>query len=284
MEELLIKKVGYVALIGRPNSGKSTFINTLIEEKVSIVSNKPQTTRKTIKWIYNDEDSQIIFFDTAWVNEGKEDFFVHLKNHVIKSLENADLIIRFIDSSRESWSEEDLIWDILNNTKKPIIEIYSKIDVKKRDLEIPQKAFGISSKEKRWFKELLVEIKKHLPTWPLFYPDDYYTDQDYETRIEEIVREKLFLNLEEEIPHSVFVEVGEVEDTERILRIQAYIYTESDSQKIIVIGKNGQLLTKIGTEARQELEEIYGKKIFLGLRVKTLPKWRKNKKLLSKLY
>ncbi len=142
----------------------------------------------------------------------------------------------------------------------------------------------ISSVDKKWFEELLVEVKKHLPTWPLYYDEDYYTDQDTETRIAEIIREKIFLNFKEEIPHSVFVEIGEIEDKPEILRIQAYIYTESDSQKIIIIGKGGQALTTIGTEARKDLEEIFDKKIFLSLRVKSLPKWKKNKKLLSKLY
>jgi len=118
----------------------------------------------------------------------------------------------------------------------------------------------------------------------LYYEEDYYTDQDYETRISEIIREKIFQNFKDEVPHSVFVEIGEIEDRDNLLRIQAYIYVNSDSQKIIIIGKNGQALTNIGTLARMDLEEIFGKKIFLALRVKVMPKWKKNKKLLAKLY
>ncbi|EKE29659.1 MAG: GTP-binding protein era-like protein [uncultured bacterium (gcode 4)] len=280
--QIPIKKVWYVALIWRPNSWKSTFINALIDEKVSIVSPRPQTTQKCIRWIFNDEDSQIIFFDTPWVNEWKEEFFQHLKWNVIDSVKNADLILRFIDSSRQSWGEEDLITSILQNVTKKIINVYTKSDI--TTIKIPQNELVISSVDKKWFEELLVEVKKHLPTWPLYYDEDYYTDQDTETRIAEIIREKIFLNFKEEIPHSVFVEIGEIEDKPEILRIQAYIYTESDSQKIIIIGKGGQALTTIGTEARKDLEEIFDKKIFLSLRVKSLPKWKKNKKLLSKLY
>lgn len=276
------KKVWYVALLGRPNSGKSTFINTLIWEKVSSVSSKPQTTRKTIKWIYNDDDSQIIFFDTPWLNEAKEDFFLHLKSKIVDSLNNADLILRFIDSSRVYWIEEEIIENIYNKLTKPKLEVYTKLDISK--IKIPENSLQISSQENKWFKKLMGEIKKYLPTGPLYYDEDYYTDQDYETRISEIIQEKIFLNFEEEIPHSTFVEVGEIEDLPNILRIQAYIYSDSNSQKTIIIGKNWQALSKIWMEARLQLEEIYWKKIFLSLRVKTLPKWKKNKKLLNKLY
>lgn len=284
--QIPIKKVWYVALIGRPNSGKSTFINALIDEKVSIVSTRPQTTQKCIKWIYNDEDSQIIIFDTPWVNEGKEEFFIHLKWRVIDSLKNADIVVRFIDSTRTTWAEEDLITLILSNVDKPVIEVYTKIDLlKEKQLSgIQIDKFKISSINKSWFEPLLSEIKKNLKSWPLYYDEDYYTDQDYETRISEVIREKIFLNFKDEVPHSVFVEIGEIEDKPEILRIQAYIYVNSDSQKLIIIGKNANALTNIGTLARMDLEEIFGKKVFLALRVKVMPKWKKNKKLLSKLY
>jgi GTPase len=295
MNNIPTKKVWYVALIWRPNSGKSTFINSLIDEKVSIVSPKPQTTQKSIKWIYNDDDSQIIFFDTPGINEGKEDFFIHLKWRVMDSLKSADVIVRFFDSSRRFWPEEELISKILSNVDKPVILVYSKTDLVENkeiapikinnDVVVnPENPIKISSIEKKWFENLLPEIKKYLQEWPLYYDEDYYTDQDYETRISEIVREKIFLNFKEEVPHSVFVEIGEIEDLPDIMKIQAYIYTESDSQKIIIIGKAWSALTMIGKEARIDLEEIFWKKIFLALRVKVLPKWKKNKKLLSKLY
>lgn len=282
MQEIKVKKVGYVALIGRPNAGKSTFINSLIDEKVSIVSTRPQTTQKCIKWIYNDDDSQIIFFDTPWVNEWKNEFFTHLKWRVVDSLNNADIIVRFIDSSRSLWAEEDIISDILKNANKPIIEVYTKSDI--TTIKIPDNKLTISSIDKSGFDKLLTEIKNNLNNWPLYYDEDYYTDQNYETRISEIIREKIFLNFQDEIPHSVFVEIGEIEEKGELLRIQAYIYVSSDSQKIIIIGKNGQALTNVGKLARMELEEIYGRKVFLALRVKVMPKWKKNKKLLNSLY
>lgn len=282
MQEIKVKKVWYVVLIGRPNAGKSTFINTLIDEKVSIVSKRPQTTQKCIKWIYNDDDSQIIFFDTPWVNEWTDEFFTHLRWRVIDSLNNADVVVRFIDSSRTLWAEEDIISSILENIDKPIIEVYTKSDITK--INIPDWKLKISSEDKSWFDELLSQIKSKLNNWPLYYDEDYYTDQNYETRISEIIREKIFLNFQDEIPHSVFVEIGEIEEKGDLLRIQAYIYVSSDSQKIIIIGKNGQALTNIGKLTRLELEDIYGRKVFLALRVKVMPKWKKNKKLLNQLY
>lgn len=276
------KKVWYVALLGRPNSWKSTFINTLIDEKVSSVSSKPQTTRKTIKWIYNDEDSQIIFFDTPWLNESREDFSLKLKKNILDSLENADVILRFIDSSRQKWNEDEIIDKIFNDVKKPKIIAYTKSDIRK--IDIPAWSLMISSIKNEWLEDLINEIKKNLKTWPLYYDEDYYTDQDYETRISEIIQEKIFLNFEDEIPHSTFVEIGEIDDTPQILRIQAYIYVDSDSQKIILIWKNGQALSNIGKLAREELQNIYSRKIFLALRIKVMPKWKKNKKLLDKIY
>lgn len=280
--ESLVKKVGYVALIWRPNSWKSTFINALIDEKVSIVSPKPQTTQKCIRWIYNDEDSQIIFFDTPWVNEWSEDFFEHLKSRVVDSLNNADIVVRFIDSTRELWREEEMISKILQYINKPIIEVLTKIDLAK--IKLNDSKLQIESIEKTWFDKLLKEIKRNLKVWPMFYDDDYYTDQDFETRISEVIREKIFLDYFDEVPYSVFVEIGDIDDTPRLLRIQAYIYTESDSQKKIIIGTGWHGLTKIWMESRLELEEIYWRKVFLALRVKTMPKWKKNKKLLQKLY
>ncbi|MBP8017168.1 GTPase Era [Candidatus Gracilibacteria bacterium] len=275
------KKVGYVALIGRPNSGKSTFINTLIGEKVSIISSLPQTTQKVIKGIYNDIDSQIIFFDTPGINENNEEFCTSLKNKVIDTLSSADVIVRFIDSSRQYGQEESIIEELLKKITKPIITVYSKSDIYK--FKKDDKILLISSVGKKGIKELVEEIKKYLLLGNLYYPEDYYTDQDIYTRISEIIREKIFINFKQEVPYSIFIEIQEIEDKKNLLKIQAYIFTESDSQKRIIIGKSGQALTEIGTLSRIELEQIFGKKVFLSLRVKVLPKWKKNKNIIKKI-
>ena len=217
------KKVGYVALIGRPNSGKSTFINALLSEKVSAVSPKPQTTQRTIRGIYNDDDSQIIFFDTPGIHESREDMNILINAQATGALKDADVIVRFIDLSRPYGDEEEAIAEILENLpkSKPLITVYSKTDIsmKERLGEKEQKKapnitnpFFLSSVAKTGFDDLLKEIKKHLPIGPLFYGEDYYTDQDMETRVREVLREKLFLGLDDEIPYDVFVEIEELEE------------------------------------------------------------------------
>jgi len=277
------KKVWYVAIVWRPNVWKSTFINSLIWEKVSITSNIPQTTRKRVLAIYNDIDSQIIFFDTPWIHKSDKKFNEKINNEAIKSLREAEVVLYFIDSSRPFWDEEKEIEKILEFVNVEIITVYTKIDLETKIDINTKNAFKISSVTKSWFDLLIEEIKKKLPIWPLFYPEDYYTDQNIYFRISEIIREKVFLNTKEEVPHSVYVEIQEIEDREDLLKIQSYIYTETDSQRYILIWKSGSLITKIWKEARLDLEWVFGKKVFLSLRVKTMPKWRKNDKIINNI-
>lgn len=279
---ILEKKVWYVAIVWRPNTWKSTFINSLIWEKVSITSNIPQTTRKRVLAIYNDLDSQIIFFDTPWIHQNEKTFNKEINKQALVSMREADLVLYFVDSSRDKWEEEIEIEKFLEFVQSPVLKIYTKIDLKhKIELEIWENIFKISSLNKFWFEEVILRIKDYLKTWPLFYPEDYYTDQDMNFRISEIIREKVFLNTKEEIPHSVYVEVWEIEDQKDLLKVQAYVYTETDSQRYIIIWRNWDLVTKIWTEARIDLENIFWKKVFLSLRVKTLEKWRKSEKIIK---
>lgn len=278
------KKVWYVAIVWRPNTGKSTFVNTLIGEKISITTNIPQTTRNKILAIYNDDDSQVVFFDTPWIHESQKEFNQQINNAAISSLNDADLVLYFIDSSRDGWEEEKYIKSLLSQVKKTIIKVYTKVDLPAK-IQIPlwNDVYRISSTSKTWFSELIEKIKSHLKTGTVFYPEEYYTYQTPFFRIGEIVREKIFLHTKEELPHSIYVEIEEIEDTEKLFKIMAYIYTETDSQKYILIWKGGTLLSTIGKESREELEKIYGKKVFLSLRVKTHPKWRKNTELWKKI-
>lgn len=282
--DLKEKKVWYVAIIGRPNAGKSTFINSLIGEKVSITSNIPQTTRKRVLAIFNDNDSQIIFFDTPGIHKNEKEFNGKINQEAIKSMREADWVLYFIDSSRLYGDEEKQIENILEFINVPIIKVYTKLDLPSK-IEIPlnENVVKISSLEKIWFEDLILKVKEILPFWHPFYPEDYYTDQDIYFRISEIVREKVFLNTLEEVPHSTYVEIEEIEEEENLLKIQAYVYTETDSQRYIVVGKNWSLITKIWTEARIELENIFSKKVFLSLRVKTMEKWRKNDKIIKNI-
>lgn len=278
------KKVWYVAIIGRPNAWKSTFVNSLIWEKISITTNIPQTTRKKVLAIYNDEDSQIIFFDTPWIHKSERKFNEQINNVAISSFKDAEVILYFIDSSRDWWEEEKYIRSIMEMVNKPIIKVYTKTDLQSK-INIPDNdnIVKISSILKQWFDELLNKVKSHLKTWPIYFPEEYYTKQDIYFRISEIIREKAFLNTKEELPHSVYVWVEEIEDTDEILRIIAYIYTETDSQKYIIIWKWWSLIQTIWKEARIELEKIFWKKVFLALRAKSNKNWRKDEKLLKEL-
>lgn len=272
------KKSWFVVIIWRPNVGKSSFVNAIIWEKVSIVTDVPQTTRKKILGIYNDEKSQIIFLDTPGIHSSKKEFNQKINSQATKSIEDADVVLYLVDPTRPYGEEEKMIESIFDAVLKPKVKVFTKSDIKK----IPNE-FSISSLTKDGFSELMQRLQELLPFGPDYYPEDVYTYQDSESRIEEIVREKIFLFTQDEIPHATYVSVEDIEDQEKLLRIQAYIYVETESQKKIVIGKNASLLSKIWKLAREELEEIFGKKIFLSLRVKVLPKWRENKNTLEKV-
>jgi len=284
-KELKEKKVGYVAIIWRPNAGKSTFVNTLIWEKIAITSHVPQTTRNKILAIYNDDISQIIFFDTPWIHESTKSFNSEINNQALSSLRDSELVLYFIDSSRDTGKEEEYIEDILTKINTPVFKVYTKRDLQAR-IKVPEgkNIYEISSEDKSGFTDLVSAIQSELPTGPLLFSEDYYTKQSLNFRISEIIREKLFHELKEELPHSVFVAVEEIEDDERWMkRISAYVYTETDSQKYIVIGKWGTLITKVWKAARIELEEVFGQKVFLSLRAKVRKNWRKDEGFIKKM-
>lgn len=229
------KKVGYVAIVGRPNVGKSTFLNTLLGEKVSITSSVPQTTRKKVLGIYNDTDSQIIFVDTPGIHKSEKILNKSINAQALGSLRDVDLVLYFVDSSRILGEEETYIKSELETSGKKLLLIGTKSDLER--LNSLEYDFLISSQESQGFEELLTEVKKHLPLGPMLFPKDMYTKQDVFFRISEIIREKVFQNTKEEIPHSIYVAVEEADDTSGMLRISAYIYTDSESQKYIMIGK-----------------------------------------------
>lgn len=285
-------KTWYVAIIGRPNAGKSTFINSLIGEKVSSVSPRPQTTQRSIPAIFSDEKNgiQIIFLDTPGIHEVPKNPEKKLPNinelinaEAFASLREADVIVRLIDPTRPYWSEDERIDEVLDFIQKPIFRVETKQDLKK---SYPWKNidFKINSTNKDWFEELISAIAEKLPKWPFLYDSDYYTDQTMDFRISEVIRETMFESLGEEIPYASYIEIANIENKDEILSAQAYIQCESESQKKIIIGKSGSKISEIWTKSRLILEWIFGKKIFLGLRVKVDKNWRKNSKTLSKLF
>lgn len=296
-------KVWYVAIVGRPNAGKSTFLNALIWEKVSAVSSRPQTTQRTIPGIYTDEEKgvQIIFLDTPGIHndEGEQygsqksgEIHERINSEAFSSLRNADVILRLIDPTRIQWAEDARIDEIISFSKAKVIRAETKQDLAKgylgKDID-----FRIDSVNRFGFGELIDGISAHLPEGPYLYESDYYTDQPMDLRIQEVIREVLFSELGEEIPYASYIEVSQMEESGWVeaggkwvpmLSIQAYINVESESQKVIVIGKWGKKIQEIGTRSRLVLESILDKKIFLALRVKVHKNWRKDQKTLEKLF
>lgn len=273
-------KVWFISIIWRPNTGKSSFINSLLWEKVSIVSSVPQTTRKSVLGIYNDTDSQIIFFDTPWIHTSEKEFNKQINKQALWKLQESDVVLYFIDSTRKSWEEEKFLETVYGSLEIPKIKVFTKSDLIQE--RIPWEIY-ISNTSQDGYEQLLKLIKEKLPVWPLLYPLDFYTTQDMGFRVEETIREKIFLSTSQEIPHSVYVQVDDIHDEWKLLKILAYIFTETESQKKIIIGKKWALLSEIWKQARLELESIFGKKIFLSLRVKVAPKWRSDEKTLKKL-
>lgn len=280
------KKVWYAVIIGRPNAGKSTFINTLLWEKIAITSSVPQTTRNKILAIFNSDTAQIIFIDTPWVHSSEKIFNTQINNQALTSIKDADIVLHFIDASRKNWQEEVFLEELLKKINTPVLRVYTKSDIKSlQDVSLSENTYLISSFQKKGFTELLLAIEEKLPVWPVLFSEDIATKQSLYFRISEIIREKLFEHLRDELPHSIFVSVEEIEETkEGLKKISSYIYTESDSQKYIIIWKNGSFLSEVWKEARLELEDFFDTKVFLSLRVKVKKHWRKDTELLKKMF
>ena len=288
------KKSGFISLIGRPSSGKSTLINTICGYKISIVSNRPQTTQFIVRGIYNDNESQMIFIDTPGFHHFDSNLNRGLSNIAARTLDEGDLVLYLVDISRDFGEEEKSIIKKLKKIDKKIIIAFNKIDMDSTYKENIQKeireslknadAIEISAKTEVNIKELKELIKKHLPYGPLYYPEEYVTDQSIPFRIKEVVREKVFLNTSEEIPHSIYVEVDSLDVKEEKIIAYATIFVERMSQKGMIIGKSGKMIKKIGEEARLDLQEILERKVNLFLNVKPHLNWRKDEKFLKKMF
>jgi len=284
-------KSGFVALVGRPNVGKSTLLNKILGQKIVITSDKPQTTRKRIKGVYTCEEGQIVFVDTPGVHKPKYKLGEYLLDEAKLAVPDADVLLFLVDGTEVAGSGDNWIVKNLFEVDTPIIMVVNKIDriktIEERERIIAtyrelfkDKAVTtvkISAKTGRNIDTLIKNILKKLPKGPQYYPDDHVTDQNVRAIAEEIIREKILMCTHEEIPHSVAVVIEKYEDKPDIARISASIYVEQDSQKGIIIGNKGQMLKKIGTDARVEIEkDLTEKKVFLELFVKVKKDWRKN--------
>ena len=279
-------KSGFAAVIGRPNVGKSTLINALIGQKIAIMSDKPQTTRSRILCILTEEDAQIIFLDTPGVHKPKHKLGDYMAKATEGALHGVDVVVFVVDVTEKMGAGEQYILKQLANVRVPVLLAVNKVDCIPREESLPvianyAKAYDfagivpISAREGENMDGLLVEIKKHLPEGPQYYPADMVTDQPERLIIAELVREKVLELTRDEIPHAVAVDIEEMTTRAKgDVYIRAVIYVERESQKGIVIGARGALLRTIGQRARADVETLLGAKVYLDLWVKTRKDWR----------
>ena len=290
-----MKKVGFVGLVGSPNAGKSSILNAIFQEKIAIVSDKVQTTRDAIKGIYNDQEAQIVFIDTPGFHKPQNQLQVYMNKQIENTLLDLDLLIYVLDAKYELGKKEQRILKRIRELKDiKKIAVINKIDL--IDENKLNRIFDNLEKEElfdailpisvlKFFdvKQFINLIKKELPTGYQFYEDDALVDYTHEFYIEEIVREKLFLNTHQEVPHSVAINIYDIEKEKNKWFIMIDIIVERDSQKGIIIGKNGSNIKKIGTLARKELEKKLNLKIYLDIKVKVVKKWNQEERELNKL-
>lgn len=286
-------KSGFIAIIGKPNVGKSSLINAIIGEKVCITSPKPQTTRNKILGIYNTNDYQMVFVDTPGVQNTKSALGEYMSKATTSSTLGADAIVVLLDAT----SVTDTDYSIINkyqNSQVPVYVVVNKIDIssyeklypvlaKLNDFKFVKKFFTISALRRKKLEELVTELSTCLPEGEPMYPTDTYTDRPVKFIATEVIREKALLHLQQEIPHGIAIELQKYLEGNSKTTIFADIVCESERHKQIVIGAGGNMLKKIGTSARQELSKILAMPVTLKLFVKVKPNWRDNKYLLSDL-
>lgn len=287
-------KSGFVSLVGRPNTGKSTLLNSLIGYKIAITSDKSGTTRNNVQGIYSTDDTQIVFVDTPGIHKPKTKLGNILNEQAYYSVNDVDIILFLVDVTKDFGKGDSYILNKIKEANKPTFLILNKIDkIKKEEL------FNLITKYKDLYDfkeivpvsaikginkdELINTLKKYLPDTVKYYPDDDLTDVSLEFRASELIREKILRLTNDEVPHTVSVAINEYIDKKDKVIINATIIVERDSIKSIIIGKNGSMLKEIGTKARIDIEKMTGKKAYLDLFVKTIKNWRDKEKYLKEL-
>ena len=290
-------KSGFVAIIARPNVGKSTLLNRLVGQKIAITTPLAQTTRKNIKGIYSDKNSQIVFIDTPGIHKPKNKLGEALLVQSKSVVDDVDLILFLVDVNFEAGRGDKWIYEnYLKDAKAPIVLVLNKVDtikdLAKREIntfsykklfEKQTDSIKISAKTDRNIDDLIEKIKEYIPHGQKLYDDDEVTDSNMREITSEIIREKIIFLTKDEIPHNCAVVIESYKEEENMDRISAQIIVTSDSQKKIIIGKNGAMIKEIGTRARIELEKILEKKVFLELFVKVVKNWQKDDNFIKSL-
>ena len=287
-------KSGFVAIVGRPNAGKSTLVNTLVGRKVAIVSPEPQTTRNRIQGILNRDDAQIILIDTPGIHRAENVLSRQMMDELQHALEGIDVLSLIVDASTDFRSGDRFSLEWIRRFKGPVFLLLNKIDKiakvhllplierYRREFEFTE-IYPVAALTGEGCLDLVNGWLAHLPEAPPYFPADQFTDQPERFLAAEIIREKAILATREEVPHSIAVLIDSFEESEKLLRLRATIYVEREGQKGILIGKGGATAKKIGTLARKELEEILGIRIFLETFVKVQANWRQNSSIVRQL-
>jgi GTP-binding protein Era len=289
-------RAGFASLIGRPNAGKSTLLNRIIGTKVAIVSDKPQTTRNRIIAVKNYQDGQIVFVDTPGIHRPLHRLNVRMVDAAIETLREVDVIALVFDASTRPGRGDEYVSGLLKDVRTPVVLVLNKVDLVAKPKLLP-----LIEQAQRWHdfaaivpvsatsgdgvERLEQELLARLPQSEPIYPEDYLTDQPERVFVSETVREKVLRHTRAELPFSTAVAIDQFDESERdrMLRLYCTIFVEHDSQKGIVIGRGGEMIKRIGTEARQDLERFFGTKVFLDLRVKVNADWRNDDRTLDEL-
>ncbi|AEY65853.1 GTPase Era [Clostridium sp. BNL1100] len=288
-------KSGFVSVIGRPNVGKSTLLNTITGQKIAIMSDKPQTTRNTIRGVITNKECQLILIDTPGIHKPKTKLGEYMVNVASETIKEVDLVLFLVEANAQPGAQDINIIQQLKQVKTPVFLILNKVDLISKDKLLAiidsysklmdfKAIIPISALKNDGIDIILKEALDYIPEGPQFFSEDMLTDQPEKVIAAEMIREKVLLNLDDEVPHGVGVEVTSFKEREDgLINIQATIYCEKSSHKGIIIGKQGNMLKKIGSAARYEIERLLDTKIFLELWVKVKPDWRNSDNMLKTL-
>ncbi len=293
-------KSGFIGIAGRPNVGKSTFLNRILGEKIAITSAKPQTTRNRITGIYTDleadggEGLQMVFLDTPGIHKSRNKLGDAINETAVNTFKGVDVILLIADGSREFSNGDKYILDMLKETDIPRILAINKMDLMKpeeylnlynkyMETGLFQDVYGVSALKGTGVNELLECLKGFMPEGPMFFPEDMVTNDPERFLVSEIIREKLLTYLDDEVPHGVFVEIESFKEEKDITDISAVIYCEKKSHKSIIIGKGGRKLKGVGKSARLEIQDLLGTKVYLQLWVKVRENWRDSDRIIRSL-
>ena len=285
-------KSGFVSIIGRPNVGKSTLLNSIVKKRVAITSDKPQTTRNMIQGIYNDDDTQIVFVDTPGIHKPQNKLGKVLNKQAYYVINDVDIVVLVVDITEKIGTGDKFVIDVLKNIVKPVLLVINKIDKLPREeilkkIDEYQKLYDfseivpVSARKKDNVDRLIEVLKKYLPDSIKYFDDDTVTSSSPSFIVSEFIREKVLDLTKEEVPHSVTCIIDEMYEEDNILNITASIVVDRENLKKIIIGKQGSKIKEIGIRARKDIEDYFDKKVYLELFVKVVPKWRDKEKFLN---